>query len=1021
NNGYYMPTGEDGMLFYPYSLVTPLNFHGTGASGVQVLHDITSSATVTLANPFAVTAGGTILGSVTAFTTSAGDRSSFQEQPEIPFAEVGEILADIRDSANSLTDMHDQLVSAGASLVQATAAALAELSNTLASAQAQVTTEQLDALEKMLSLKVEESVRLIASLDAGNRALNNATVDIAGASRQAAALLLIELAKLADAKLARQTELNVGYGAATDERSLQNTLRTLTQAAHSDNLTLILAIRNSAAAQRPDAWYEAANNALATAGSLAVDLVQLALSVVGAEQTIVGGIANGLNALISYARGDYYGAALDVAAAWPGAGAGHDAAGLARAFGRVGRTFGRFGRSVVNTAAAVNRRLDCHDANRLFSLMGKVLGRCFVGDTLVLIGEFELGQTVALIDPELSSTAPPLIAHEATAEADSSRWGWATMFLVVGVTGAILSRNRRRATISALRLPKPRVNLDPVDDPLPPPLTPEELTALCDELFSPTSDSVPRPSGSGQGSRHVPRDESRTPSDAHSPMTTSPRNRTSPSSSNMLALAEEPIMRYEPHQLAQPATTPRPSRARNIFASVWFTFFGLLAAWNFFGPTPQPATKHVVALPVIAAKTETPPALFQVTAEPKPRFAAKAIRDIHPIADRVIAKNPEQQKEVVKPIVEVTESELAELEATLMALADNDPLPALIDGVDDNAELVAFNSSEVIDEAPDAEPTKAETLANELLQAAQAGGGEIEWTDYGPFVRENWRVIHFLLTRPDGDLVRIWLARPTWWLEAEQVKAGGKYEFDMEEVGAVGMADVLSIDECQEPPRRQNEHHRLVTGKFEHEATNVIDLYVEGQDEPIGTTANHPFWSADRQAFVEAASLRPGENLLNAEGHRIQVVTHSARPGPQAVFNLEVDGTHVYHVSRTGCLVHNQCPLFGKKAFNTKIHHLVSYFGNKLRGFAANWSQKSQKILKAAGIDPKNSKWNQMHVPNHKGPHPQKYHKAVYERLKKAVEGKTPGSNGYQVAVRVALIKFARDLKNAKYRRSIGL
>lgn len=144
--GYYYGMDEDGgMLFYSYTLVTPLEFGGTGASGVQVMHDITSSGTVTLVSPYAVTAGGTITGSVTAITTRAGDRSSFQEQPEIPFPEVGEIIADIRESSKSLTDLHDQLVAAGASLVQATAAALSDLSNTLASAQAQVTTEQLDA------------------------------------------------------------------------------------------------------------------------------------------------------------------------------------------------------------------------------------------------------------------------------------------------------------------------------------------------------------------------------------------------------------------------------------------------------------------------------------------------------------------------------------------------------------------------------------------------------------------------------------------------------------------------------------------------------------------------------------------------------------------------------------------------------------------------------------------------------------------------------------------------------------
>ena len=112
-------------------------------------------------------------------------------------------------------------------------------------------------------------------------------------------------------------------GAATDEKALQNKLKTLMTAAHNDDVMLLLASRSSAAAQRPDAWYEAAHNAGSIAGSLALDFVQLALSSAGTEQT-VGGLANALNAMISYARGDYYGAALDAVAAIPGLGAGAD-------------------------------------------------------------------------------------------------------------------------------------------------------------------------------------------------------------------------------------------------------------------------------------------------------------------------------------------------------------------------------------------------------------------------------------------------------------------------------------------------------------------------------------------------------------------------------------------------------------------------------------------------------------------------------------------------------------------------
>ncbi len=48
--------------------------------------------------------------------------------------------------------------------------------------------------------------------------------------------------------------------AATDEKSLENALKTLAQAAHNDEVMLLLAERNSAAAQRPDIWHEKASS-----------------------------------------------------------------------------------------------------------------------------------------------------------------------------------------------------------------------------------------------------------------------------------------------------------------------------------------------------------------------------------------------------------------------------------------------------------------------------------------------------------------------------------------------------------------------------------------------------------------------------------------------------------------------------------------------------------------------------------------------------------------------------------------
>jgi hypothetical protein len=96
----------------------------------------------------------------------------------------------------------------------------------------------------------------------------------------------------------------------------------------------------------------------------------------------------------------------------------------------------------------------------------------------------------------------------------------------------------------------------------------------------------------------------------------------------------------------------------------------------------------------------------------------------------------------------------------------------------------------------------------------------------------------------------------------------------------------------------------VVIGTFKHQAAQAIDLYVEGQAKPIGTTANHPFWSEDRQSFVAVEELRTGEKLRGGHGPR-RVLRIARRLNPEPVYNLEVQGSHVYHVSPEGLLVHN--------------------------------------------------------------------------------------------------------------------
>jgi hypothetical protein len=96
---------------------------------------------------------------------------------------------------------------------------------------------------------------------------------------------------------------------------------------------------------------------------------------------------------------------------------------------------------------------------------------------------------------------------------------------------------------------------------------------------------------------------------------------------------------------------------------------------------------------------------------------------------------------------------------------------------------------------------------------------------------------------------------------------------------------------------------------------------VDGSEQTLRTTDEHPFWVEDRNEFVDAGELKIGDELTGPGGE-LQVVTASVyEPHPEgvAVFNIEVDGFHTYFVSAHGArgppvLVHNadQCSLWKK-------------------------------------------------------------------------------------------------------------
>ncbi len=124
---------------------------------------------------------------------------------------------------------------------------------------------------------------------------------------------------------------------------------------------------------------------------------------------------------------------------------------------------------------------------------------------------------------------------------------------------------------------------------------------------------------------------------------------------------------------------------------------------------------------------------------------------------------------------------------------------------------------------------------------------------------------------------------------------------DMPDMGVCGYARVTGIKPC---PLLEGGEGQLITGVFRHSRAKLLDLWVQGESSPIGVTPGHSMWSADRNGWVAAGELEVGERLQAQDGSRPAVLGLEARE-EEEVFNIEVDGDHVYRVGEQGLLVHN--------------------------------------------------------------------------------------------------------------------
>ncbi|WP_193783144.1 DNA/RNA non-specific endonuclease, partial [Streptomyces sp. E5N91] len=96
---------------------------------------------------------------------------------------------------------------------------------------------------------------------------------------------------------------------------------------------------------------------------------------------------------------------------------------------------------------------------------------------------------------------------------------------------------------------------------------------------------------------------------------------------------------------------------------------------------------------------------------------------------------------------------------------------------------------------------------------------------------------------------------------------------------------------------------------------NFTELTVTTDDEPsaIVATDTHPFWVVDRQEWIEAGSIHPGQLLRTSAGTHVQVAAVSHYTKRQRTHDLTIQDIHAYYVlaGATPILVHNCGATYG--------------------------------------------------------------------------------------------------------------
>ena len=150
--------------------------------------------------------------------------------------------------------------------------------------------------------------------------------------------------------------------------------------------------------------------------------------------------------------------------------------------------------------------------------------------------------------------------------------------------------------------------------------------------------------------------------------------------------------------------------------------------------------------------------------------------------------------------------------------------------------------------------------------------------------------------------------QPPEWVAAHGATRGASVPIplDLVEMGLPEELRATVLDNLPCPAIQPGEG-RVVLTTVSHLSNCVGSLTVEdeqGQRETIRPTAFHKFYREPEKKWVSLAALHNGDRLHGAAGE-LRVVSVSLDNAVERVYNMTVEGEHVYYVATLGLLAHN--------------------------------------------------------------------------------------------------------------------